>query len=575
MTMMTKTTNTKTTGYNRPCINNIQQLAKGIGNLPKVLDAMGFPSLRENQKDPINTVLAGRDTFAILATGGGKTALFAIPTMALEWKALVFSPLIALMRDQVKSLNKKGLRTAAINANNKPGQNAVILQDWLDDRLDVLFIAPERIDDEETMNALCNVKPDLVVLDEAHTMSQWATGFRPAYRKCGELVERIDPSVVLALTATATDEIINDVKSILHIEKCAVHWNYEPRLNLHLSSEYVDGDEDLKEKLLKKVRSIDGSVIVYADTIKHISMLSNFLANAGETVAFYHSKMRTCDRDINQDAFMRGSCRVMVATNAFGMGIDKADIRGIIHAYPPGSIEAISQETGRAARDGGQAECHMFYNNFFTQKFLAGMNFPGQNSVYSMYKLIEKKADNDGLVMATVQDLMEEAHMSASDGAEGALAYLNYIGCVERFESDKNICHFVFIGGTPKSNTHKKTLDTILKAGIPVGTNGMGEPKYELDISLVASMIPCSDNTVKNHLKAMDKEGIIIYTPPFTGKVTKVLRPPTDEEYRQADIRRGKELSKVTGVEQYCRCADKDKQQFLLDYFTLKKTKAE
>lgn len=572
--MMTTMTG-MTTGVDRPCITDIQQLTKGIQNLPKAIESMGFKELRDNQKDPINTILAGRDTFAILATGGGKTALYAIPTLALKWKTLVFSPLIALMRDQVQSLNKKGLRTAAINGTNTDGQNSVILQDWLDDNLDVLFIAPERIDNEQTLTAVTTVKPDLIVLDEAHTMSQWATGFRPAYRRCGELVDKINPKTVLALTATATDEIVNDVKTILHIPNCAVHWNYEPRINLHLSSEYVENYKELYDKLLQKIRSIDGSVIVYVDTVKNLSNLVVYLSESGEEITFYHGKLSAAERAINQDRFMRGDVKVIVATNSFGMGIDKADIRGIIHAFPPGSIEAISQETGRAARDGGQAICHMYYNNFATQRFLSGMTYPGSSVIYNMWNLLKRKADVNGMVQATVQDLITEGRMEVKDGAEGALSYMQFIGCIERTEADKNKCSFTYIGGSPKSDAHKKTLDTILKAGIFIGNNGAGEPKYSLDLKLAAEMLLKSDSTLKNHMKALDKDGVIIYTPPFTGKVTKILRPPTEEEYKEADKRRGKEMEKIDGVIEYCRCPDSQKQQFLLNYFTLKKTKVE
>lgn len=563
------------TGDDRPCVINIEQLTRGIANLPKALESMGFTSLRDNQKEPINTIMAGRDTFAILATGGGKTALYAIPTLALGLKTLVFSPLIALMRDQVQSLNQKGLRTAAINGTNSDGQNSVILQDWLDDRLDVLFMAPERIDNEEAMHTLKIIRPDLVVLDEAHTMSQWATGFRPAYRKCGELVSSINPNTVLALTATATDEIVDDVKSILCIPNCVVHWNYEPRLNLNLSSEYVGSDDEMLKKLLTKVRSIDGSVIVYADTIKHITDIACYLSGCGESVTFYHGQMKGPQRALNQDSFMSGESRIIVATNSFGMGIDKADIRGIIHAYPPGSIEAISQETGRAARDGGQAICHMYYNNFFTQKFLAGMTYPGQGVVYNMYKLVERKADADGMVYETVQDLMEEAHLKASDGAEGALGYLQFIGCIERHEPDKSKCNVTVIGGTPSTETLKNTFTTVVDYSIPNGKNGNGEQKYIVDLEIIADILCKTPNTIKTHLKSLQTEGIILYTPPFVGKATKVLRPPTVEEYKQADIRRGKELAKVDGVAEYCKCADAQKQKFLMDYFTLKKTKTE
>ena len=165
-------------------------LGKGLTKLPAVLTAMGYQSLREEQKDPINSIMSGRDTFVIIPTGGGKTLLYAASTKALGFKTIVFSPLIALQRDQVLSLNLKGVRSGAINSNNTDAQNSMVLNEWMQGKLDLMFVAPERIETPTFKYAMDLLKPDMVVLDEAHTMSQWAATFRPAYKRVGEFVEK-------------------------------------------------------------------------------------------------------------------------------------------------------------------------------------------------------------------------------------------------------------------------------------------------------------------------------------------------------------------------------------------------
>lgn len=562
---------TTTSSYDRPCNVDMEQFTKGMEELPKALKQLGFESLRPGQVAPVNTIMAGRDTMAILQTGGGKTAIFEVPTIALGLHTLVFSPLIALMRDQVQSLCTHGIRAAAINTNNTPAQNTVTIQEWVDGKIDVLFLAPERAENEQVTYALNAVRPDLVVLDEAHLMSSWSTAFRPSYKRCGEIVEKLNPKMVLALTATATDDIIEDVKRILKIPNCIVHWNYEPRTNLKLSSEYVSNDNELNEKLLSLVRSIDGSVIIYADTIDHVNKIASYLSNCGEDVALYTGQMKAQDRSINQDSFMSGRTRIMVATNSFGMGVDKPDIRGVIHAYPPGSLEAVSQETGRASRDGQPATCHMFYNNFSTQKFLVCCTYPNKSAAYRVWNVLKAKADKDNIVKATLSEITKEAKLDAMDGGSGVIGVLTALGCTERIESEHAIGLLVLRAGyVPSSAKLKKVLELIVAGSVYVGDTVIGEAKYKVYQDLLPDLLDVTEATVKKYFKTMVDEGGISYTPPLTGKAIKLLREPTQEDYRIIDVRRNTELNKVAMVTDYCKCADKDKQAMLDNYFKLK-----
>lgn len=549
----------------------MEQFARGMSELPKALKQLGFDSLRPGQVAPVNTIMAGRDTMAILQTGGGKTAIFEVPTIALKLHTLVFSPLIALMRDQVQSLCNHGLRAAAINTNNKPAQNTAILQEWVDGKIDVLFLAPERAENEQVTYALTAVRPDLVVLDEAHLMSSWSTAFRPSYKRCGDIVESLNPKMVLALTATATDDIIEDVKRILKIPNCILHWNYEARTNLKLSSEYVSSDDDLNDKLLNLVRSIDGSIIIYADTIDHVNRIASYLSNCGEEVSAYTGKMKAQDRSISQDSFMSGNVRIMVATNSFGMGVDKPDIRGVIHAYPPGSLEAVSQETGRASRDGGPAVCHMFYNNFNTQKFMVSNTFPNKSAAWRVWKVLKAKADADNIVRATVTEITKEAKLDVTDGGSGVIGVLTALGCTERLDTEHIVGRIIRrAGAMPASVKQIKMLETIVSVSLHTGKTINGEDKYDVYIDTLSDILDLTESTVKKHLKSMADDGLIAYTPPLPGKAIKLLREPTNEDYDKVDKRRNAELAKVAMVADYCKCPDKDKQTLLDNYFKLK-----
>ena len=304
--------------------------------VPEVLTKLGYSGLREAQIPCINRILGGEDTFCILPTSGGKTLIGLVPTLVNNWKTIIFSPLIALMKDQVDSLCLKKVRAGALNSSQTDTENWAELKDWTEGLTQVLYVAPERISNPQFRQAMKQVPPNFVIVDEAHVMSKDSATFRPAYMACGDFIRDFQPEQVLALTATATKEIVDDVKRILGTPDMAIERHYTPRLNLHMtSSKCMDLDEVLWEAL-EIIRKIKGSVIVYCATVKNVIRVTDFLKQAGENVTFYHGQItQPSVKDMNQDAFMSGRVRIMVATNAFGMGIDKADIEGIIHIDPP------------------------------------------------------------------------------------------------------------------------------------------------------------------------------------------------------------------------------------------------
>lgn len=538
-------------------------IAEGITKIPSVLNQMGYADLRTYQKEPIMSIMGGNNTFVIMPTGGGKTLVFALPTKCMGWKTVVFSPLIALQTDQVTSLNLKGIRSGAINSQNSESRNSLILNEWVEGKLDILYVAPERILTQDFKTAMNIRMPDMVVLDEAHTMSQWSSSFRPAYKSCGEVVSTYNPKVVVALTATATNKVIDEVVDVLKMGEYNLYKYFFPRDNLNLSSSYCVST-NLFQEILKKVRSIEGSIIIYADTTSLVEDLTVFLSNNNESVTYYHGKITSATEKLsNQSRFMSGDTRIMVCTNAFGMGIDKPDIRAVIHATPPGSVEAIAQETGRASRDGKPAVCHMFYTEqgMETQIKLCNKTYPTSDLVHAGWIKLMQRKDKNNEVRITAKDL---AGLIGDPNAESVLGTLLSIGCIERYQDDKKDVYTIEV--LDDSVQGNKILDCIKKYGKRI-VDTASENVYSISLNFVSTQLLITLARVKTLLSSLRKEGVINYADPFRGKVTKLIKTPTKEDYEAIDYRLNEELKKKNDVMLYCNTPDKDKWKFIIDYF--------
>lgn len=538
--------------------------------VPEALNKMGFSELRGAQKPCIDAILGGQDVFCVLPTGGGKTALAAIPTLVFEYKTVVFSPLISLMKDQIDSLNKKGIRAGAINSNLSDAENSRTLQDWVRGDIQVLYVAPERISHPQFDIIMQQLPPDFVVLDEAHTLSQWAASFRPAYVACGAFIEKVKPKQVVALTATATPEIIEDVKRTLGTPNMVLERHYTARMNLHLSSEILSEDNELLPKILEKVRSIKGSCIVYCSTVNTLTEVVQYLSQAGESVTYYHGQMTNqTQKDQNQDTFMNHRARIMVATNAFGMGIDKADIEGIIHANPPGSVEAIAQEIGRAARDGRDAVCHMFATprGLHMQEVFWNLSNPEPDTIRKTFGFIKARADKDNVLQMTGKEIEDAI---GDEGASAALNYLVSLGCIERFKPEAKIATVTFPERELNLTPAKQLVyDSIKKYGMRVATSSAGSPVYQIALESLTTALKKTEATITSTLRQLGKDGIIIYDPPFKGKLTRIIKDLTQQDLDVAKYRRETEWQKVAAARNYLTCPDSDKQNFIVSYFAV------
>src|SRR6201996_6164507 len=326
-------------------------------------DKFGFDELRSGQHDVITRVLAGQHTLAIMPTGAGKSLCYQSPPLHLDGTTVVVSPLISLMKDQAGKLVEAGVAAEQLNSAQKASEQDASMERIAESRSDIVFATPERLADPEFRAALAAQGVALLVVDEAHCISQWGHDFRPAYLEIGAAIEALGHPTVLALTATATAEVVNPGM-------------YRPNLQLEVLP--VTSEAEKFERLLETLRATPGDGIVYTSTVKCGTEVFERLRDAGESVTIYHGKLAAAERNANQDAFMSGAKRVMVATNAFGMGIDKADIRYVIHFQVPGSVQAYYQEAGRAGRDGETAQCVLIFHrkDRQVQQFFLARRYP-------------------------------------------------------------------------------------------------------------------------------------------------------------------------------------------------------
>jgi ATP-dependent DNA helicase RecQ len=398
-------------------------------------EAFGFSKFLDGQEEVIAEIVSGKDGLVVMPTGGGKSLCFQIPALCFPGVTLVISPLIALMKDQVDALQARGIAATLINSTLSWPEQKERLDAMRRGEFKLVYVAPERFRAESFLRALESVEISLFAIDEAHCLSQWGHDFRPDYLRLGKALEKIGRPQCVALTATATPVVRADILKVLGLREPFERVSGFSRPNLSLTITPVEKVAQ-KDERMRAVIGAHKTGIIYCATRKKVDLVSETLASWGIKCVSYHGGMSDSERVKAQDIFISKKVDIAVATNAFGMGIDRGDVRFVIHYEIPGSVEAYYQEAGRAGRDGETAVCELLFNyaDTRTQEFFIDGANPSASTVREIYQYLLNEADQNHEIFRTLDDIAKHADVKNSMAVGSSLTVLARARFIERFD---------------------------------------------------------------------------------------------------------------------------------------------
>ena len=503
----------------------------------------GFDNFRPLQDEIIHSVLNGHDTLALMPTGGGKSLCFQLPALAMPGICIVISPLIALMKDQVEDLKAKGIEAVAIYAGMGKREIDILLDNCIYGNIKFLYLSPERLLSELVRIRISYMNVNLIAVDEAHCVSQWGYDFRPPYLKINELRE-IHPKVpVLALTATATHRVRLDIADKLHLKDANVFVKSFERKNL---SYVVLGDEDKYKRLIKIIKNVKGSGLVYVRNRRETTEVALFLQRNGILADFYHAGIEREERFTKQAAWKSNKIQVMVATNAFGMGIDKPDVRFVVHLDLPESLEAYYQEAGRAGRDGKKSYGVLLANKSdqLALESKYANSFPSVEEIKKVYHDLGSYFQlaygaGEGVTFDfDLADFCKRFNIGVIK-AMAALKFLEHDGYVTLSENIFLQSRVLFLVGHEdvyRFQIENAGYDKLIKA-ILRSYGGAFDVYVKIQESEIAKKAGGSFRDVVRHLQFLQEQGLLSYLPQTDQPQLQFIRSRVDRLHLDVDVK--------------------------------------
>lgn len=538
----------------------------------------GYDQFRGIQEDIIQSIGEGKDTLGLMPTGGGKSITFQVPALAQEGLCLVITPLIALMKDQVRNLRNRGIKATAIYSGMTREEILIAMDNCIFGDYKFLYISPERLGTELFQNKLQHMKVCMITVDESHCISQWGYDFRPAYLKIAEIRTLLPETPILALTATATPEVVKDIQERLAFKKENVFQMSFERKNL---AYIVRRTENKADELLNILTKVDGSSIVYTRSRKKTREVAQFLNGQGISATFYHAGLNNDTKDKRQKSWVTGEHRVMVATNAFGMGIDKPDVRVVVHIDFPDSPEAYFQEAGRAGRDGEKAYAVLLYaqsDKNILKKRIAD-TFPDKEYILKVYEHINyyfQMAMGDGLGCTFAFNIDEfcQNFKHFPIQVDSALKILTQAGYLEYTDEQDNNSRVIFTlqrDELYRINEGSKEAETLIRVLLRSYTGLFSDYAY-INEDTLAQRCNLTRKEVYDILLSLTRQRILHYIP---GKKTPYIiytceRRDTSRIILRKEIYEDRKASyehRINAMLEYANAEDKCRSRMLLRYF--------
>lgn len=541
----------------------------------------GYGSFLPGQEKAIDNILNKRNTIVVLPTGGGKSLIYQLPALVLEGTTIVISPLIALMKDQVDSLAKVGIPSTFINSSISVEEANSRMEKVIKGDYKIIYIAPERFYNINFINDLKKIKVSLFAIDEAHCISQWGHDFRPSYMRLKQAIKFLKSPTVVALTATATPEVRKDIARQLEFEDHDTIVTGFSRPNLQFAVIPIPSSQKVESIVNFLITNPDlGSGVIYVGTRNKANEIVESLVDNDIKAVCYHAGMDADSRNWVQDQFLKDEAQVVVATNAFGMGINKKDIRFVIHHDLPGTIEAYYQEAGRAGRDGKSSFCLLFYNQqdrYLREFFIKGDN-PDPRTVIEIYDFLVSRAESfvnpQDSILLTYAEISQNLSENIPEMTIGtALKILEKDGYISR-PSEKTSKSFL-----KAKKDWSEIIETIpkrakiqLEVVLGLGERYLDKLKsgWEFNPEEVAVVLNLKKDSVVRAIKKLAENDLVEYQPPFRGTEIKLLKVVNSEDlnidFKEMKEKANRAYEKLDEMEGYVYSLD-CRQNYILKYF--------